>query len=342
MSAETDGPLVKVEALTKHFTRRNGLFGAKSHVFAVDGVSFEILHGETLGLVGESGCGKSTLGRCVIRLMEPSAGRIEFAGSDITHTPMAGLRVLRRHMQLIFQDPYASLNPRKKIGATLTGALQLHGIGSDRQDRKHRAQELLEQVGLSASFFDRMPRDLSGGQRQRVGIARALALDPKFIVADEPVSALDVSVQAELLNLLKDLQVQLDLTLLFISHDLGVIRHMADRVAVMYLGKLVEVAPAEDFYEAPMHPYSEALFSAVPLPDPDAHLSRKQIVLSGDIPDPSSPPSGCRFHTRCPYAKQKCSEVEPELKTGAADHLVACHFPLVATATSNSSRTHPS
>lgn len=330
MSAAPDQPVLKVEALTKYFERRGGLFGTASRVFAVDGVSLKIAPGETLGLVGESGCGKSTLGRCIIRLVEPSAGSIEFEGRDITHTPMSGLRVLRRSLQLIFQDPYASLNPRKKIGATLTGALRLHGIGRDREDRKRRAQELLERVGLPASFIDRMPKDLSGGQRQRVGIARALALDPKFIVADEPVSALDVSVQAELLNLLKDLQTQLNLTLLFISHDLGVIRHMADRVAVMYLGKLVEVAPADAFYDAPRHPYSEALISAVPLPDPDARLSGEQIVLSGDIPDPSSPPSGCRFHMRCPYAQPKCSEVEPALKADGTDHFVACHFPLFA------------
>ncbi|MCY0150157.1 ABC transporter ATP-binding protein [Hoeflea sp. G2-23] len=342
MSARDGGPFLKVEALTKHFERRKSLFGAKSRVYAVDGVSFEIAQGETLGLVGESGCGKSTLGRCVIRLLEPSTGQIEFEGLDITHTPMARLRYLRRRLQLIFQDPYASLNPRKKIGATLTGALKLHGIGADREERKQRAQKLLERVGLPASFFDRMPRDLSGGQRQRVGIARALALDPKFIVADEPVSALDVSVQAELLNLLKELQAQLDLTLLFISHDLGVIRHMADRVAVMYLGKLVEVAPADAFYEAPMHPYSEALFSAVPLPDPDAHLSRKRIVLTGDIPDPSSPPSGCRFHTRCPYAQPKCGEVEPALESGGTDHLVACHFPLIAPAKADQGEKQPS
>lgn len=317
--------LVKVEHLTKHFATRNP-FGRARVVHAVDDVSFEVMPGETYGLVGESGCGKSTLARCIVRLHEPSEGAVLFDGTDIAHASMRSLRPLRRAIQLVFQDPFASLNPRKRIGAILEEAFRLHNIGRDHAERRGHVLSVLGKVGLPASFAERLPSELSGGQRQRVGIARALALSPRLIVADEPVSALDVSVQAEILNLLKDLQAELGLTMIFISHDLGVIRHVCDRVGVMYLGKLVEEAPADAFYEQPLHPYSDALLSAIPLPDPDA--DRRNIVLEGDVPSPLAPPSGCRFHPRCPRAEARCASEEPELRVLGAGRRVACHYPL--------------
>jgi oligopeptide/dipeptide ABC transporter ATP-binding protein len=322
-------PLVRVAGLRKYFAVKGGwLGGRRGQVHAVDDVSFDVASGETLGLVGESGCGKSTLARCIVRLVEPDQGKLEFDGEDITHRPTRSLRPLRRQIQLIFQDPFASLNPRKRISQIIGAALDLRDASVSRGDRQAEIARLLERVGLAPQFMDRRPRELSGGQRQRVGIARALAVGPRLIVADEPVSALDVSVQADILNLLKDLQAELGLTVIFISHDLGVIRHVSDRVGVMYLGRLVELAPADQFYAAPLHPYSEALLSAIPMPDPDAHLTRKEIVLEGDIPSPLAPPKGCRFHTRCPYAQALCAGSEPTLSTQAGGRLVACHFPL--------------
>jgi oligopeptide/dipeptide ABC transporter ATP-binding protein len=322
-------PLVRVRNLRKYFPTGGGwLRGRRAYVHAVDDVSFDVAAGETLGLVGESGCGKSTLARCIVRLAEPSAGQLEFDGRDITHGTMRSLKPLRRDVQLIFQDPFASLNPRKRIRQILGEALNLRQGRADRAAREAEIVALLKRVGLPAAFMDRMPRDLSGGQRQRVGIARALAVRPRLIVADEPVSALDVSVQADILNLLKDLQAEFGLTMVFISHDLGVIRHVSDRVGVMYLGKLVELAPADAFYEAPRHPYSEALLSAVPTPDPDRRESGKDIVLEGDVPNPLSPPAGCRFHTRCPHAREICATLEPQLASYGEGRLAACHFPL--------------
>jgi oligopeptide/dipeptide ABC transporter ATP-binding protein len=324
-------PLVSVRDLRKAFPVRGGLFSrVRRELRAVDGVSFDIAEGETLGLVGESGCGKSTLARCVARLTEPSSGSVAFAGQDISHRTMRQMRPLRRGMQLIFQDPMASLNPRKRVGAILRDALRIQGIAKSRQEERTRVLALLEQVGLSAAYADRLPRELSGGQRQRIGIARALALGPRFLVADEPVSALDVSVQAQILNLLKDLQEQLGLTMLFISHDLGVIRHVSDRIGVMYLGKLVELAPADAFYETPLHPYSKALLAAVPLPDPDARRQHGKSI-EGDVPSQLDPPSGCRFHTRCPIAQDICARVEPVLQDHGGGRLAACHFATAGT-----------
>ncbi len=326
----SQAPLVRIEHLRKYFAVKGGwLGGRRGQVHAVDDVSFEVAKGETLGLVGESGCGKSTLARCIVRLTEPDHGKLEFAGEDITHLSRRSLKPLRRQIQLIFQDPYASLNPRKRISQILGDALDLRQSNASREERRAEIAKLLKRVGLTPQFMDRSPRELSGGQRQRVGIARALAVGPKLIVADEPVSALDVSIQADILNLLKDLKAELGLTLVFISHDLGVIRHVSDRVGVMYLGRLVELAPADEFYAAPLHPYSEALLSAIPTPDPDAYLTRKEIVLEGDIPSPLAPPSGCRFHTRCPYAQGICASSEPQLTAvDGGGRMVACHFPL--------------
>jgi oligopeptide/dipeptide ABC transporter ATP-binding protein len=309
--------LVRVRGLFKHFPVAN----SDDVVRAVDGVTFEILRGETLGLVGESGCGKSTVGRCLLRLIEPTRGEVEFDGRDVLRTSGAELRALRREMQIIFQDPYASLNPRMRVRDIVSEPLVIHGIG-DKSERRERVAELLRKVGLDPDYRDRYPHEFSGGQRQRIGIARALALNPKLIVADEPVSALDVSVQAQVINLLEDLQTEFSLTYLFISHGLAVVEHISDRVAVMYLGRIVEVAPAEELYANPLHPYTRALLSAIPVPDPTR--KRDRIVLKGDVPTPINPPSGCRFHTRCPVAIPDCARIDPDLREITPGHTAAC------------------
>ena len=316
-TADANGELVRVRGLFKHFPVAN----SDDVVRAVDGVTFEIFRGETLGLVGESGCGKSTVGRCLLRLIEPTRGSVEFDGQDVLATSGAELRRLRREMQIIFQDPYASLNPRMRVRDIVAEPLVIHAIG-DKADRRERVAELLRKVGLDPDYRDRYPHEFSGGQRQRIGIARALALNPKLIVADEPVSALDVSVQAQVINLLEDLQKEFELTYLFISHGLAVVEHISDRVAVMYLGRIVEVAPAEELYANPLHPYTRALLSAIPVPDPTR--KRDRIVLKGDVPTPINPPSGCRFHTRCPEAIPDCAKIDPDLREVAPNHTVAC------------------
>lgn len=321
--------LVSVENLTKHYPQRSGLFGAPRTVRAVDGVSFSIEEGETLGLVGESGCGKSTLGRTLLRLHEPTSGRVTIDGTDVTALPAEPLRAFRRRAQIIFQDPYASLNPRMTIGQTLAEPLEIHRLAADDTARKKRVAELLERVGLRAELAARYPHEFSGGQRQRIGIARALAVEPRFIVADEPLSALDVSIQAQIVNLLVDLQAERKLTYLFISHDLKIVEHLCDRVAVMYLGKIVELASAEALYKRPLHPYTQALLSAVPVPDPTK--KRQRIILEGDPPSPATPPPGCTFHPRCPlYAKKGqpeiCRTQIPSLEDRGQGHPAACHF----------------
>jgi oligopeptide transport system ATP-binding protein len=323
VSARSD-VLVDVRSLQKHFPIRRGLRRA-GWLRAVDDVSFSIRNGETLGLVGESGCGKSTLARCVVRLLEPTSGTLTFAGLELTHLDMRRLRPLRRQMQLVFQDPTASLNPRKAVGKIIEDGLSIHGIGT-RGERRQRVFDMLRRVGLSPEHASRLPRDLSGGQRQRIGIARALVLGPKLIVADEPVSALDVSVQAGILNLFNDLQKEFGMTYLFISHDLGVIRQVSDRVGVMYLGKLVELAPAPSFYSRPMHPYSIALLASIPSTSPDKPRDRPKLI-EGEPPSPIAPPSGCRFHPRCAHAGEQCRSQEPPLRELSPDHYVACHHP---------------
>jgi peptide/nickel transport system ATP-binding protein len=321
-------PLVETIHVRKYFPIKAGLLQREvARVHAVDDVSIQVFEGETLGLVGESGCGKSTFGRTVVRLLEPTDGDVRFQGQSIAKLGTRALRPLRREMQMVFQDPYASLNPRKRVGSIIGTPLKIHGIG-DSNDRRTRVQELLEVVGLSPEHYNRFPHEFSGGQRQRIGVARALALRPKLIVADEPVSALDVSIQAQMINLLEDLQNEFSLTYVFIAHDLGVVRHVSDRIAVMYLGKLVELSPAEELYERPIMPYTEALLSAVPIPDPDLSAQRERIVLEGDVPSPIDPPSGCRFHPRCRYATEICSQVEPPLTDYGNGHLAACHHPL--------------
>jgi oligopeptide/dipeptide ABC transporter ATP-binding protein len=321
MTASTP-PLLDVAGLTKHFPIRGGILNRTVNaVQAVNDVSFSIRRGEVVGLVGESGSGKTTVGRTVLRLEEPTAGSIAFDGADITRLSSTELRAFRKRMQIVFQDPYASLNPREKVRAMLMHALNLHRVGAP-AEREGRAAELLERVGLSADYLDRFPHEFSGGQRQRLGIARALAVEPDFIVADEPVSALDVSIQAQVINLLDDLKQTLGFTMLFIAHDLAVVEHISDRVIVMYLGRVMEVAPTYQLYSAPNHPYTKALLSAVPSPDPDAR--RERVILKGDIPSPINPPSGCVFRTRCPMAIADCAKVVPQPVEIAPGHLSAC------------------
>jgi len=316
--------LLQVEGLVKYFPLRGGVLNrVVNHVQAVNSVSFSVQRGEVLGLVGESGSGKTTVGRLVLRLEEATAGRVVFDGTDVLSLSKEDMRRFRKRMQIIFQDPYASLNPREKVRTVIGHALALHSIGSP-DDREERTVQLLEQVGLSADQLDRFPHEFSGGQRQRVGIARALAVNPEFLVADEPVSALDVSVQAQVINLLSDLKDELNLTMLFIAHDLAVVEHVCDRVAVMYLGKIMEIAPSEALYSNPNHPYTQALLSAIPEPEPGRR--RKRTVLEGDIPSPIDPPSGCVFRGRCPRAEAICAREVPELKSVGAGHLSACHL----------------
>ncbi|MFF2408851.1 ABC transporter ATP-binding protein [Streptomyces sp. NPDC058092] len=320
--------LLKVTGLQKHFPLKKGLLQRSAGaVKAVDGIDFEVHSGETLGVVGESGCGKSTMGRLVTRLLEPTAGKIEFEGQDITHLGVGAMRPMRRDMQMIFQDPFSSLNPRHTIGTIVSAPFKLQGVTPEGGVKKE-VQRLLEVVGLNPEHYNRYPHEFSGGQRQRIGIARALALNPKLVVADEPVSALDVSIQAQVVNLLDDLQTELGLTYVIIAHDLSVVRHVSDRIAVMYLGKIVELADRESLYKAPMHPYTKALLSAVPIPDPRRRSAKSErILLKGDVPSPISPPSGCRFHTRCWKATQVCKTQEPPLVALKTGHQVACHHP---------------
>ncbi len=322
-------PLIEADGLVKHFPLGGGVFRrARGVVRAVDGVSFAVRRGETLGLVGESGCGKSTTARLLVRLLEPTGGRVLFEGEDITRLGGGALKSLRREMQMIFQDPYSSLNPRKTVGAIVGAPFAVHGLARGAGERQARVQELMESVGLNPEHHNRYPHEFSGGQRQRIGIARALALSPKLLVADEPVSALDVSIQAQVLNLLSERQRSLGLTVVLIAHDLSVVSHMCDRVAVMYLGQIVELASGERLYERPRHPYTGALLRAIPVADPA--VRGRGEPLTGDVPSPAAPPSGCRFHTRCPKAQARCAVEEPALADDGEGSLVACHYPLSA------------
>lgn len=319
--------LLQVENLTKYFYKPQGLFGQKKQIVkSVDHVTFDIMRNETLGLVGESGCGKTTVGRTITRLYEPTDGKIIFDGKDISHLTKKELLPYRKKMQMIFQDPYASLNARMTVMDIIREALDLHSDLKTKEEKSKRVYELLDRVGLMREHANRYPHEFSGGQRQRIGIARALAVDPEFIVCDEPISALDVSIQAQVVNMLEDLQREFGLTYLFIAHDLSMVRHISDRIGVMYLGKLVEIGPSEEIYSHHLHPYTEALLSSVPVPDPEKARAKEQIVLQGDIPSPIDPPSGCRFRTRCPRACEQCAQAEPELKPVGNDHFVACHL----------------
>jgi oligopeptide/dipeptide ABC transporter ATP-binding protein len=332
MSSSGDAPLLEVEHLKLHFPIKQGILFDRevARVHAVDDVTFELHDGETLGLVGESGCGKTTLSRTIMRLVDATGGAIRFRGRDVSRASRRELAPLRREMQMVFQDPYASLNPRKRVGQIVGMPMRRHGVEREEADR--RVLDLLDRVGLSRDHVNRFPHEFSGGQRQRIGIARALALDPRLIVLDEPVSALDVSIQAQIVNLLDDLQDELGLTYLFVAHDLSVVRHVSDRVAVMYLGKLMEISPAEELYTKPIHPYSSALLEAIPIPDPRRNRERERSVVSGEPPNPIDPPSGCVFHPRCPYATDVCRTVEPPLTSYPGGHLAACHHPLNVTA----------
>ncbi len=321
-------PLIQVRNLRKHFVIRQGALRRQvGAVKAVDGVSFDIMRGETLGLVGESGCGKSTTGRTILQLLTPTDGQIIFDGRDLTEMSKSDVRRIRRDMQMIFQDPYASLNPRMMVGSIIDEPLEIHGIGN-KKERQERVQELLQMVGMNPYFIRRFPHEFSGGQRQRIGIARALATEPSFIVADEPISALDVSIQAQVVNLLDDLKHELGLTYLFIAHDLAMVRYISDRVAVMYLGQIVELSTRNEVFDHPLHPYTQALLSAIPVPDPKKEAKRERVILKGEVPNPANPPPACRFHPRCPYATDICRQEDPafrDLGAAAAPHLVACH-----------------
>jgi len=323
---ETREPLLRVRGLKKYFPITSGIIFQRETgaVKAVDDINFEVYAGETLGIVGESGCGKSTMGRTVLQLYRPTAGTVTFEGTELSTLKGEELRKMRRRMQMIFQDPYASLNPRMTVGRIIAEPLKVHNVGSAKEQQE-RVQYLLERVNLNPYFVNRYPHEFSGGQRQRIGIARALALNPSFIVCDEPISALDVSIQAQVVNLLQDLQGEFGLTYLFIAHDLSMVRHICDRVAVMYLGKIVEVAPSDELYSNPLHPYTQALLSAVPVPDPMVERKRQRIILKGDVPSPANPPVGCNFNTRCPVAIDVCFQIEPALEEVRPGHFVACH-----------------
>ena len=328
MTSSSD-PLLQVRDLTKHFPITRGIVFQRrvGAVKAVDGVSFDVKRGETVGIVGETGCGKSTTARLLVRLLDPTSGTILFEGADVADRKGAELKALHRKVQMIFQDPYSSLNPRKTVGSIIAEPYAIHGLHTGSGERRQRVQEMMDRVGLNPEHYNRYPHEFSGGQRQRIGVARAIALEPKMLIADEPVSVLDVSIQAQVLNLLRRLQREMGLTLIFISHDLSVVRHMCDRIAVMYLGKIVELAPNDALYSFPRHPYTGALLSAVPVPDPTGG-KRERALLSGDVPSPANPPSACRFHTRCPKAQELCSTDEPPLEDKGSGTLAACHFPL--------------
>jgi oligopeptide transport system ATP-binding protein len=329
--AATNGngkPLLDVRNLKMHFPITRGIIFQRQvgAIKAVDGIDFTMFRGETLGLVGESGCGKSTTGRAILQLYRPTDGEVLFEGTELTKSKGEELRKMRRRMQMIFQDPYASLNPRMTVGSIIGEPLEVHGIGSTKKERQERVQELLKTVGLNPYFVNRYPHEFSGGQRQRIGVARALAVNPAFIVCDEPISALDVSIQAQIINLLEDLQDELGLTYLFIAHDLSVVRHISDRIAVMYLGKIVELADRDELYANPMHPYTQALLSAVPIPDPTIEVNRKRIILEGDVPSPANPPKGCNFCTRCPRVMDICRQEDPPFKEYKPGHFAACYL----------------
>jgi oligopeptide transport system ATP-binding protein len=330
VDAPSTGNILEVRNLVKYFPIRKGLLRRTvGQVHAVDGVDLEIKHGETIGLVGESGCGKSTLARTILKLIEPTSGTIVIDGRDVTHYKRKQMREVRRQLQIVFQDPYASLNPRMTVRNIVSEPLVIHGLGGTKNERNRRVEELLRTVGLSPEHANRFPHEFSGGQRQRIGVARALALNPELLILDEPVSALDVSIRAQVINLFESLQREFNLTFLFVAHDLSIVRHVSNRVAVMYLGKIVEIGTRDEVYERPTHPYTQALLSAVPIESPEQRGKRKRIVLEGDVPSPANPPSGCRFRTRCWKAQEICAEVEPLLEPRGFDHPSACHFPEV-------------